>query len=207
MIESKGAEKGHEPKIGLTADDRLAGYSVSHQIRERSLRLLVSTCPSSASSDRRAWAHRRESGSSSATARAVTAGPSLRRMTVSSSSSLTVRGRPAFPMSMIHPTRVINGSGTATVTSDKYKWKTYIGCNRVSQSPLGLFEAPARHSRAGLASRYDPEAMQANVLRSLESTGSIDTDQHEQTYLDHFGFVPASQRRLDDDREDQEATQ
>ena len=95
----------------------------------------------------------------------------------------------------------------ATVTSDKYKWKTYIGCNRVSQSPPGLFEAPARHSRAGLASRYDPEAMQANVLRSLESTGSIDTDQHEQTYLDHFGFVPASQRRLDDDREDQEATQ
>jgi hypothetical protein len=42
------------------------------------------------------------------------------------------------------------------------------------------------------------KAMKANALRSLESTGRTDADQHEQTYLDHFGFVPASQRRLDD---------
>jgi hypothetical protein len=40
--------------------------------------------------------------------------------------------------------------------------------------------------------------MQANAPRSLESTGRTDTDQHEQIYLDHFGFVPASQRRLDE---------
>jgi hypothetical protein len=39
--------------------------------------------------------------------------------------------------------------------------------------------------------------MKANAPRSLESTGSIDTATH-QTDLNHFGFVTASQRRLDE---------
>ena len=75
---------------------------------------------------------------------------------------------------------------------------THMRWKQGSQPRRALFGAPARHHRAGLASQDRLEAMQANAPRSLESTGRTDTDQHEQTYLNHFGFVRASQRRLDE---------
>ena len=174
--------------------ERSAHYSASHQIRDRSLRLFVSRTPSSASSESRAWTHRRDSGTSSETARALTAGPSLSRMIRNNSSSVTVRGRPASPIEEIHPTRVINRPDTTRQTNDRYKSETYIGCNWAGQPPQGVFGAPARYHRAGLASQT-LRAMHTTAPQGLESNEP--RDQHEQSSFDHFGFIRASQ--LSDD--------
>ena len=165
----------------------------SHQIRVRSLVFRVSTRPSSASVSSRRWTHRWERSTSSVISRAVVAGPSLSRRASSSSSSLTLFGRPPAPIHSFHRSCVITWVGRI---ERQIHVMTHIRWNRGSQSRRALFGAPARWRRAGLASRYRMEAMQANAPRSLESTGSIDTDQHEQTYLNHFGSVTASRRRL-----------
>jgi hypothetical protein len=126
-----------------------------------------------------------------------TAGPSLSRTTAKISSSLTRRGRPASPIPPNQPSWVINWLANWRRPSGGFKSITNVGYNRASQSRRALFGAPARYRRAGLASRDRLEATRANAPRSLESTGSIDTTTH-QTYLDHFGFISASQRRLDE---------
>ena len=70
---------------------------------------------------------------------------------------------------------------------------------------MRLFGAPARYNARGRLSTQ-LKAMQANEPRSLESTGRTGTNQHEQTYLTNFGFVPASQRRLDELASENNAT-
>ena len=181
----------------LAARERPNRYSAIHQIRTRLPIVFVSRVPSSAKSVRRAWTHRRVRGNCSATSPVFTAGPSLSRITAKISSSLTRRGRPASPIPPNQPSWVINWLANWRRPSGGFKPITNVGYNRASQSRRALFGAPARYRRAGLASRDRLEAMKANAPRSLESTGSIDTTTH-QTYLDHFGFISASQRRLNE---------
>ena len=181
-----------------------ANYGI-HQTRESPPSVRVLTLPSSTRSINRAWTHRRESGTSSASEWAFTVGGSLARIASNNSSSLTVLRRPPAPIVPIHPAQVIS-------RTDRHERQiqniTSTGWKHESRSPMRFFGAPARHNARGRLSTL-VKAMQANAPRSLESTGRIDTDQHEQTYLTNFGFVPASQRRLDeldgdDDREVQE---
>ena len=167
-----------------------ANYGI-HQTRESPPSVRVLTLPSSTRSINRAWTHRRESGTSSASEWAFTVGGSLARIASNNSSSLTVLRRPPAPIVSIHPAQVIS-------RTDRYERQiqniTSTGWKHESRSPMRLFGAPARCSARGRLSTL-VKAMQANEPRSLESTGRTGTNQHEQTYLTNFGFAPASQLR------------
>ena len=135
---------------GLPARRQVATDSSygSHQIRVRSLVFRVLTRPSSASVSSRRWTHRWESATSPVISRAVVAGPSLSRRASSSSSSLTLFGRPPAPIHSFHRSYVITWVGRI---ERQLEVLTHIRWNQGSQSRRALFGAPARQQRAGLA--------------------------------------------------------
>jgi len=182
---------------------RPVAYSGSHQMRAPFPTVFVASEPSSARSVSRVWTQRRERGSSSVTSCVLRTGPSLCRTTARISSSLTVRGRPALPMSANGLPGSLNRPHEPRQESDVFKNKSCLGCNRESRSPRVVL-TPARSGARGRLSTSNPrKATMIEAPIYLESTGSTSTDD-EQTAISHLGFVPASQRRSDDlAREDQ----
>ena len=145
-------------------------FSESHQIRAPFAMLLVARTPSSVRSMSREWTHRRERATSSATSRALTVGASLSRMTPNRSSSVTLRGRPPAPIPRIHPGQVINQTKRRE-REQQIEVSSHAGYSRVSQSPWGILENPARWSaRDWLPTDNLMKATTADALESIELT-------------------------------------
>lgn len=185
--------------VGPRTRDRLAGlasYGI-HHTRESLPSVRVWSSPSLTRSMSREWIQRRDKGTSSASEWALTAGASLSRIAFNSSSSLTWRGRPPAPICRNHPARVISRTNER---EQHIEVTTSTGWSRESRPPRAVL-TPARRSARGWLSETHGKAMKVDVPPGIESTGSTD---FEQTNLTNFGFVPASQLRIDDLDTDQE---
>jgi len=154
-------------------------FSESHQMRAPLAMLLVARTPSSVRSMSREWTHRRERATSSATSRALTVGASLSRITPSRSSSVTLRGRPPAPIPRIHPGWVINRTKRRG-REQQIEVSSHAGYSRVSQSPRGVLETPARtNARGWLPTDNLMKATTADVLETIElSDRSRPCNQH-----------------------------
>jgi len=150
--------------------------SESHQIRAPLFMLLVSRNPSSVRAMSREWTHRRERSTPSATSRALTVGASLSRITLSKSSSVTLRGRPPAPIPKIHPGWVINRANRDEQGQEREQQiqvSSHAGFNPKSQSPRGVSGIPARWcARGWLSTERTMKATTADVLESIEFNGS-----------------------------------
>ena len=142
----------------------------SHQTRALLPNWSVSSVPFSVSSMSRRWTERCVSGTSSATARALTAGAELSRIAVNSSSSLTVRGRPPAPIDESQPRQVI----IRTDTSERQlEVATRTRHNQESRFLWAALNAPARRSARGRLSEGTPmKATSTEVIDSIECSGS-----------------------------------
>lgn len=152
-----------------------------HHIRARSSSPFVSRTPCLVKSVSREWTQRRESATSFATSRAVTAGPSLSRITLSNSSSLTWRGRPA-PMTGIHPHQVKNQPKKTDRRRERERQiliSSARGRNTGSQSLQGISKVPARWTaRDWLSEATTMKAITADGLESIEFSGIDESCEH-----------------------------
>ena len=145
--------------------------SGNHQTRARSVSAFVSTVSSSARLVSRLCTQRCERSTYSLTSRALTTTPSASRIASRSSSSVTVGGRPTWPISSIQLSSVVNTRVSVRHSNGAYNKLAYVRWNGDSRPFRGAMNVPARHKRAGPASHNPAEAMSNNTVHSIEFSG------------------------------------